>query len=116
MVLTLEDRTKSAILAAESKKALDIICLDLRGVSDMADFFIICSGTSTTHVQKVAEEIENKLRKVGEKRYIVEGAREGHWILMDFSDIVVHVFHSETREFYDLERLWGDAPRVKIQH
>ncbi|MFQ5560903.1 MAG: ribosome silencing factor, partial [Nitrospinota bacterium] len=97
-----------------SKKALDMKCLDVGGLSDIADRFIIFSGTSTTHVQQVAEEIEAKLRHSGEKKYSVEGLSGGLWVLLDFGDMIIHIFHHETRKFYDLDKLWGDAPRFKL--
>jgi ribosome-associated protein len=88
------------------------VVLDLRGLSDVTDFFVICHGTSDRHVLAVADNIEEQLRReVSLKPSHVEGAREAEWVLLDYIDFVVHVFIADKRDFYRLERLWGDAPR-----
>ena len=87
--------------------------LDLHGLCDFTDYFVICHGTSSRQVAAIADAIEDRLReRDGRKPKHVEGRRVGDWILMDFIDVVVHVFMAERRSFYGLERLWGDAPRV----
>jgi ribosome-associated protein len=102
-----------AELAADGK-AEDIVILDVRKISSFTDFFVILSGRSTRHVQALAESIENELRSKRIKTSRAEGLSEGKWVLLDFNDVVVHVFYHEQRSFYDLEGLWHDAPRVEI--
>lgn len=96
--------------AASEKKARDILILDVNGISMVADFFIICSANSTTQVKAIADNIEEKLAEQGIKLLHKEGYREGRWILLDYGSCVMHVFVEEDRIFYNLERLWGDAP------
>ena len=110
--------TEIADLAANSavdRKALDVIVLDLRGLSSFTDYFVICSGTSDTHVEGVAENIENKLYDQGVKLWHREGGKKASWILLDYIDVIIHVFTRDSREFYSLERLWGDAPKTTYQ-
>src|SRR3954454_8859624 len=95
-------------------KANDIVLLDLRGVTDMTDFFIVASGTSDTHVRSVGEHVVEEMRKSGARAYHVEGLTQGRWVLLDFVDFVVHLFHPTLREFYQLERLWSDAEVIPI--
>jgi ribosome-associated protein len=92
------------------RKAVDVVLLDLRGISTATDFFIVASGRSDTHVTAVAEHVVDELREAGVRAAGVEGMRGGRWVLLDYVDFVVHVFHPAAREFYQLERLWGDAP------
>jgi len=95
-------------------KAQDVVMLDLHGVTDMADFFVVATGTSDTHVRSVAQHIVEGMGKAGLKAHHVEGAEGGRWVLVDFVDFVVHVFHPSMRTYYQIERLWGDAPVVAI--
>jgi ribosome-associated protein len=95
-------------------KANDVVMLDLRPVSDMADFFIVASGTSDTHVRASAGHVVDALKKEGITVNSVEGMEMGRWVLLDYVDFVVHVFHPTLRSFYQLERLWGDAPSVAV--
>lgn len=104
---------KAAQLCLDNK-ANDVVLLDLRGVSDMTDFFIVASGTSDTHVRSVGEHLAEDMKKAGAPAYHVEGLEKGRWVLVDFVDFVVHVFHPTLREFYQLERLWADAETVPI--
>ena len=90
-------------------KARDVLLLDLKGVSDMTDFFIIASGTSDTHVRSTAQHVMEALHAEGSRPSHVEGLEQGRWVLLDYVDFVVHVFHPTLRQFYQLERLWGDA-------
>ena len=99
--------------AAGDKKAEHLIILDLRGLSDVTDHFVICHGNSDRQVVAIADSIEGQLRKVGLRPSHVEGRRRGEWILMDYIDFVVHIFVEDKRAFYRLEHLWGDAPRVE---
>lgn len=100
--------------AAADKKANDIVVLDIHGLSVLADTFIICSGNSNTQVQAIAKGVQEKLTKRGIPMKAMEGYDEARWILIDFGDVVVHVFRQEEREFYNLERVWGDAPQLSI--
>jgi len=104
-----QDIAITAVQAARSKKALDITVLDIRDVSILADYFIICSGNSTTQVKSIADEIKVKMQEAGFLLHHVEGYKEEKWILLDYRDVVIHVFHSREREFYNLEKLWADA-------
>jgi len=92
------------------RKAVDPIVLDLRGLTAAADYFVIVSGTSNAHVRGMAEHLMAALAPSGIAPHHVEGLGQGRWVLLDYVDFVVHVFHPELREFYQLERLWGDAP------
>lgn len=97
------------------KKAEGIVVLDLRGLSSIADFFIICSGRSNRQVSAIAEQIERFLKEKGIRPLSVDGKKEGHWVLMDYGDVIIHVFYEETRSFYDLEGLWVDAARITTE-
>ena len=101
--------------ALVDNKARDVVLLDLRGVTDMADFFVVASGTSDTHVRALAEHVMEELRKEGVRAHHVEGLTQGRWVLLDYVDFVVHVFHPTLRTFYQLERLWGDAEVVPVE-
>jgi nicotinate-nucleotide adenylyltransferase len=104
-----------AVAAAQDKKASDVLVLDLRGLSDVTDHFLICSGTSDRQVLAIADNIQERLqRELGRKPKHVEGLRTADWILLDYVDLVVHVFLEERRQFYRLERLWGDARRIEV--
>ncbi len=100
--------------AAASKKATDMVGLDLRSLECVADYFLICSGASEPQVKAIAEAVEDQLRERGARVWHVEGGAGRRWVLLDFVDFVVHVFHEQTREYYLLERLWGDARRVDL--
>jgi ribosome-associated protein len=97
---------------AVDNKAEDVVTLDVRNMSSFTDFFVIMSGRSTRHVQALAEGLENELRSKRIKTSRAEGLQEGRWVLLDFGDVIVHVFYHEQRDFFDLEGLWHDAPRV----
>ena len=106
-----------AIRAAEAalnKKALDVTILDLSGLTVIADFFVICSGESTTQVRALAESIEEEFARKKVNPLGVEGVSYSHWILLDFGDVIVHIFEKETRAYYNLEKLWMDARIVEI--
>ena len=100
--------------AAESKKATGIKVLDLRPVTSFADYFMLCDGTNSRQVQAIAEEVVKVMKEAGEQPLSVEGFPNAEWILLDFADLVVHVFSAKSRQFYDLDRLWRDAPAVPI--
>lgn len=105
-----------AIELAVDRKARDIVLLDLRPVSDATDFFLIMSGTSDTHVRAISDHVVEELKKEQRTRADhIEGQRGGHWVLLDYIDFVVHIFYPAARDFYQLERLWGDAPAYTIE-
>jgi ribosome-associated protein len=92
------------------------VAIDLRGISSFTDFFIICSGTSEPHLKAIASELRDRLKQDhGVKPLAVDGFPTSQWIVADFSDVVVHIFHQEKRAFYSLEDLWSDAPRLKLK-
>ena len=103
----------TAVRAAESKQARDIVVLDVRGETSFSDHFLICSGASTRQVQAIADEIGLKLKERGEKPSSIEGYKNSEWVLLDYGDFVVHVFSPKARTYYDLERLWRDARVVE---
>ena len=104
---------RAAILCLDNK-ANDVVVLNLQGISSLTDYFIIASGTSDTHVRAVAERVMEELKKEGTRVYHVEGLQQGRWVLLDYVDFVVHVFHPALRSFYQLERLWGDAEVIAV--
>jgi len=96
-------------------KANDVVMLNLASVSDMTDYFIVASGTSDTHVRSIAEHLMADLTKEGVRIYHAEGLQQGRWVLLDYVDFVVHVFHPTLRAFYQLERLWSDAEVIHVE-
>jgi ribosome-associated protein len=100
--------------AADSKKAFEILVLDLSKLTSICDYFVICSGSNSTQVGAIAEGIGHDLAKAGVHPSHVEGATGANWVLMDYGDVVVHVFEEQTRTYYSLEKLWGEAPRVAV--
>ena len=112
-----DDSQRTALMAARAaleKKAEQVVVLDLRGVSGYTDFLVIGSGTSDRQLESIAESVEKELKSHGHRVVGSEGQRGGRWVLLDFGDVVVHVFHQDERAHYDLEGLWADAPRVGI--
>lgn len=104
-----------AVDAALSKKATDIVVLDMRAVSGVADYFVICTGESDLQVKAINEAIEDEIKEAcGERPWHREGREHRQWVLLDYVDLVVHIFSPEKRTFYDLERLWGDAPMEHV--
>ena len=94
----------------EEKKAKDVVALDVENITVMADSFVICNGTSTTHIKALADEVEHILEKEENLRFNhKEGYNSARWILLDYGDVIVHIFHEEDRKFYDIERLWSDG-------
>ncbi len=110
----LPDAVARVIQAAHDKKALDLVALDLRHLSSFTDFFVICSGQNVRQVQAIADAVEEALRKEQVRPAHVEGFARADWVLLDYFDFVVHVFSTERRAFYALERLWGSAERVAL--
>jgi ribosome-associated protein len=103
------DRVRGAVAAALDRKAQNLRVLNLGPVSDFTDYFVICSGASERQVRAISEAIQEGLAAEGVRPIHVEGQRSGHWVLLDYGDLVAHVFQPEPREFYALERLWSDA-------
>jgi ribosome-associated protein len=108
------DLAHSAAALCVDNKADDVVLLDLHGITDMTDYFVLASGTSNTHVRSVAQHVMDGLAKRGVRVLSVEGLAQGRWVLLDYVDFVVHVFHPSLRAFYQLERLWGDAPALAV--
>jgi len=108
----LPEPLRLAVQTIDDLKAVHPVVLDLRGLSNATDFFVIASGTSDAHVRGIAESVMDKLDRRGHHTHHVEGLTTGRWVLLDFVDFVVHLFHPETRSFYQLERLWDDAPEL----
>ena len=103
---------RTAVGAIEDRKGMRVQVLDLRGLCDAADFFVIASGTSDAHVRGLADGVVQAMHQAGQSPHHIEGVPAGRWVLLDFVDFVVHLFHPETRAFYQLERLWQDAPTL----
>ena len=112
--MTSEQLVEALADLATDKKALDIVELDLRGAVDYTDYFVICSGTSDRHVKAICDGIRYGLKDAnGIGPRLVEGLTEARWVLLDYLDVVVHVFVPEVRKFYGLERLWGEVPQLR---
>jgi len=103
-----------AALAADSKQAEDLVALDVSGPLPLTDVFLLASGRNERQTQAIADEIEDKLAEIGVKALRREGKAEGRWILLDFGDLIAHVFHEEDRMYYSLERLWKDCPAIPL--
>jgi ribosome-associated protein len=106
---------QTAVKAADDKRAEDLMVLNMRGISLISDYFIICHGNSDKQVQAIAREIKEKAYENGFEVKRMEGFDEARWVLIDLGDVVAHVFHRDERSYYNLERLWGDAPLENIQ-
>lgn len=113
--MTSLETAKMAVKALDSKKALDIKVIKIQDISAIADYFVIATGTSSTYVKALADEVEAQLDEAGISVSHVEGYRSNSWILLDYVDVVVHVFSDEAREYYDLERLWQDGEIIDIE-
>jgi ribosome-associated protein len=106
-----------ALLASElimEKKAVDPVLFEVTGLTSITDYFLIASGNSSRQVQAIGRHLQRSMRDKGYKAYGVEGEQEGQWILIDYGDLVVHIFYQPIREFYDLEGLWSEAPRIGL--
>src|SRR5262245_16365721 len=110
-----ESTVRVAARIALDKKALDVVVLDLQGLSSIADFFLVCSARSTTQADTIADAIRVELRARGVRPRHSEGSAESGWLLLDYGDVVIHVFLEATRAFYALDRLWGDAPLLSVE-
>jgi ribosome-associated protein len=110
-----ERKVRTAARAALAKQAADLVVLDVQRVSSIADYFLLCSGKSATHVQTITDAIRDALREHGVRPRHAEGVAESGWVLLDYGDVLMHVFLEETRAYYALERLWGDAPALALE-
>lgn len=113
----IDSKRKASIIAkaASDKKGIDIVTIKMRKVSGICDYFVITSGTSTTHVRAISDNIVRQLREKGARLRHIEGEMEASWILVDFGDVVGHIFLKDTRKFYDLEKLWAKAPQTRFE-
>ncbi len=109
-----EELAKKIVRILDSKKGMEIVGIDIHDLTTIGDYFILVTGTSSPHVKALAEEVEDTLAKEGLEPRRVEGAQSATWILIDYQDVILHVFTKETREFYNMERLWSDAPRLDL--
>ena len=107
---------KTAALAADGRKAINIQILHVEELTTLCDYFVICSGTSTPHMNAIYEEIDMKLSEHGIKPATREGLGNPGWVLLDYGDVIVHIFNENSREFYSIERLWSDAQEISIEN
>jgi ribosome-associated protein len=112
---TAEWKARRAARAALDKRAGDLVVLDVQRVSSVTDYFLICSGKSTTHLETITDAIRAELRGEGVNVLHAEGVAESGWVLLDYGDVLMHVFLEDTRVYYALERLWGDAPALSLE-
>ncbi len=110
-----DEKVRRAARAAQDKKAVDLVVLDVQALSSVAEYFLVCTGRSVTHVATIADAIRDELKASGVRPLHAEGVAESGWLLLDYGDVLVHVFLEETRDYYALERLWGDAPAVPLE-
>ena len=112
--MTSLEQARKIVQVMDSKKAKDIRLIKIEGISSLGDYFVVASASNTTQVKAIADEVEDEMTKLGLEPHWVEGRQSAHWILMDYYDVMVHVFLDEARSFYNLERLWSDAPQLDI--
>lgn len=113
--MTSEELATLCATAALDKKAEEVVALDLRGISTFTDFFVICSGTSEPHLKAIASGVETEIRLEHERRPVaVDGFPLSQWVIVDYGDVVMHIFHQTKRDYYSLEDLWSDAPRLQL--
>ena len=111
----LKQQVSEAIIACQEKQAGEITILELeQGSGAFTDYFVVCSGTNPRQIQSISDEVEGRLEKAGQRPTHIEGYKQAEWVLLDYVDFVVHVFHPSLRAFYQLERLWGDAPALAV--
>lgn len=109
------DALKIALQAMDDKKAVDVVALDISGIASFARYFLLCSGDSSRQIQAIADEIEARLKESGVRPNHIEGYRNAEWVLMDYLDLVVHIFSKQARAYYDLERLWRDGKKLDVR-
>ncbi|MGH7308861.1 MAG: ribosome silencing factor [Candidatus Rokuibacteriota bacterium] len=110
-----EHKVRQAAHAALDRKAVNVVVLDVQGLSSVTDYFLVCNGKSTTHLQAISDAIRDELKALGVRPLHAEGVPESGWILLDYGDVLMHVFLEDTRLYYALERLWGDAPTLSLE-
>lgn len=111
--MTSLEKVKNIVKILDNKKAIDIIAIETKELTVMSDYFVIANGTSNTHVRALADEVDDEMNKLGVEVDHIEGRATG-WILLDYNDVLVHVFQPESREYYNIERLWSDAARLDL--
>ncbi len=111
----MNDALRKALNAVDDKKAADIVVLDISGVATFANYFLLCTGDSSRQIQAIVDEVEQKLEAIGLRPSHIEGYQHAEWVLMDYIDVVVHVFSKSARAYYDLERLWRDAKKLDVE-
>lgn len=109
-----EDILKNVVLAADSKRAADIVALDMQKISLLADYFVIMEASSTRQIAAISEAIQERVERLDHIESQVEGGKDSQWLLIDLKDVVVHIFVKDARQFYNLEKLWSQAPRVDL--
>lgn len=109
------EKARLAVKASQDKKAQDPVILEIKDLTVIAEYFVVCSGESRTQVGAIADNVEEALAKEGIKRRSIEGADYNNWVLIDYGDVIVHIFENETRNYYELEKLWLDAPRIDLE-
>jgi len=108
------DKALLCLKIIKERKAVDPVLFEVGKMTDLSDYFIIAGGNSSRQVQAISQHVTRRMREEGFKPFGVEGEQEGHWVLMDYGDVVIHLFYQPVREFYDLEGLWIEAPRVEV--
>ena len=110
------EKVKTCGVLAEEKKAKDVVIMELDDLTDIADYFLVASGTSERHVRTIADSVETGMKERGVKPYSVEGHRDGRWVIIDYQNVIVHIFLEQLRELYDLESLWIEAKKYRIEN
>lgn len=110
-----EERVRLMADIADSMRATDVLALDLRGLTIISDFFLLCTGKSSIQIRGIADRIEERLRDLGLRKLRIEGYQEATWILLDYGDVVAHIMAEEQRAFYNLEEFWANAPRLELE-
>ena len=110
----MKEKALKIVELAEDVKANDIVLLDLRKICNFCDYFVVCTGTSSTHIKAIADHINTALRQDGVRSHHREGYSESRWIVLDFNSVIVHIFDEDTRDFYNLENLWKEAKKIDL--
>ena len=110
------EKVKICGMLAEEKKAKDVVIMNLDDLTDIADYFLVASGTSERHVRTIADSVETGMKERGVKPYSIEGHRDGRWVIIDYQNVIVHIFLEQLRELYDLESLWIEAKKYRIEN
>ncbi|HHE75388.1 MAG: ribosome silencing factor [Deltaproteobacteria bacterium] len=113
--MSLNPAIKPFVDAVLGRKAIQVVILDVQKLTSYADVFIVCSGRSNRQVTAIADFVQRDLKKIGKKPINIEGKKEGHWVLMDYGDVIIHIFYESLRDFYDLEGLWIDAKQLSME-